>query len=589
MQIKRLVVLISILILTIAFNNYIYSQALPIGIDGKFEDWDNASEYTDNQNDGANIDFLSFKVSNDSNYLFIQFTLSQDIELDDNNNIYLEIDADNNPATGYSVNGIGADLAVKFDSQDFIYTHSGGTDYLIHSDIGFYALPTVSSDTFELAISRSAEPDGINLLFSNPSIKICFKENDSGGDYIPNYGSTFTYTFDETPVESYPIIDFEKNNPTDLRLMTFNTLSDGLIDAGRVESFERIIKSVNPDIITFNECWNTTQYEAKNRLNSWIPISGNGWYAVKSDNGNITCSKFPITQYFTIDPTYINRITANLIELPETFLRDILIINAHLKASGGAANDAIRQEQADAIINFIRDVKTPGGALTLPYGTPIVISGDLNLVGSNQILKTLLTGDIVNNSAYGSDISPDWNQTDFTDALAYQTNERTAYTWLDESSDYWAGRLDYTIYSDRGTSVSKTFIVNTRKMSSEQLSDNNLLISDSYIASDHMPKITDFIIEDVIAETNTISYQNFIIYPNPVSSENLNIEEIKGKEIKEITIYNNTGQLIFNVIPINSNKITIHTGQFSKGIYFLKIRTAENEILSKFIKGASKN
>ncbi|MCF6184060.1 MAG: hypothetical protein L3J56_05455, partial [Bacteroidales bacterium] len=109
-------------------------------------------------------------------------------------------------------------------------------------------------DTFEIAVDRNAVPDGVNQLFTSETIKICFKDNASGGDYMPDEGTTFSYTFDNTPVEAYNYIDFEKNNSDDIRLMTYNTLKDGLIssDNQRVAAFQRIITAVNPDIIIFN-------------------------------------------------------------------------------------------------------------------------------------------------------------------------------------------------------------------------------------------------------------------------------------------------------------------------------------------------
>ncbi|MCF6365122.1 MAG: T9SS type A sorting domain-containing protein [Bacteroidales bacterium] len=564
-----LITFISILSLTNMF-----SQALPIAIDGRYNDWGGAASFEDTQNDGSNIDLLSFSVSNDSSYLFIRIALSEEIELDYNNNLYLEIDADNNASTGYPVNGIGADLAINFGDKTFIYNApDGSTSYLSHYDIGFYELPTVTSDTFEFAINRFAMPDGTNLLFNNPVIDICFIENISGGDKMPNSGTIFSYTFDETPVETYNYIGFEKNNESDVRLMTYNTLYDGLISSNtqRVAAFQRIITAVNPDIITFNECWSTTKYQAQNLLNSWLPVSGGQWTCIKADEGNITCSKYNIPDYYTIDPTYINRITANLVDLPDTYPRDILVINSHFKC---CSDDNTRQSQADAIISFIRDVKSSGGGITLPYGTPFVISGDLNLVGSSRQLKTLLTGDILNNYEFGEDISPDWDNTNLTDIIGFHTDERTALTWLDNTSSYWPGRIDYTISSDEGSSVSKTFIVNTKKMLPERLSQYSLLISDSELASDHFPKITDFIIEDAIENVSDLKdFEGINIYPNPSSSGLFTIDTRNNTEINKIQVFNITGQNIFSSENNKGKNFKLDLSSFNSGIYFIEIST----------------
>ncbi len=568
-----------IVFIPLFFFNTIFGQALPIGLDGTFSDWtSDAENYTDTQNDGLAFDLRSFKVSNDSNFLFIQLVFDQEIQLNSGNNLFLEIDADNDANTGYQVNFIGADLGINFGQKTFYFNPTSGSVQVSPYDVGFIALPTVTSDTFEIAINRHAVPDGVNQLFTSNIIKLCFKDNETGGDYMPDYGITFSYTFDDTPVETYNPINFEKNNDSDIRLLTYNTLYDGLTDNARVGSFQRIITAVNPDIITFNECWNTTQYEAQNLLNSWLPVSNGNWTCIKNDNGNITCSKYPIPDYYDIDPTYINRITANLINLPSSYPRDIMIINSHLKCCG---DDETRQEQIDAIMNFIRDIKTSGGAVTLPYGTPFVISGDLNLVGLSQQLTTLLTGDIINNSDYGEDITPDWDNTDLSDIISFHTDIRTATTWTEEGNDYWPGRFDYTIASDIGAAVSKTFTICTHEMSSERLNQYGLNTDDTDIASDHLPKITDFVIEDVPGTVAEKSKNNIQIYPNPATNKIFNIDAFDN-QIHYLKILTVSGKIILSK-QLNKNSIKIDLSEFPNGIYFVIVKTTNSEKILKLI------
>ncbi len=560
------------------YLHFIYGQAIPIGLDGKFDDWsDNAASYTDTQNDGADFDLLSFKVANDSNFLFIRFAVNHEIQLNYGNNLYLEIDCDNNASTGYQINGIGAETGINLGTKTFYLNTSSGSSEITPYDIGFIALPTVTSDTFEIAIDRHATPGG-NDLFTNNTIKICFYDSNSGGDYMPDYGSTFSYTFDNNPVEPYEYINFAKNNSSDIRLLTYNTLSDGLTDNARNESFKRIITAVNPDIITFNECWNTSQYEAENILDSWIPLTDTQWDCVKNDNGNITCSKFNITDYYDIDPTSINRVTANIIDLPDSYPRDFIVINSHFKCCD---DDNTRQEQSDAIINFIRDIKNSGGALTMPYGTPFVISGDLNLVGLSQQLTTLLTGDIQNNYTYGEDIKPDWDNTDLSDIISFHTDMRVATTWTEEGNDYWPGRFDYTIASDIGATVSKTFTICTEEMSAERLSQYGLYADDTNTASDHLPKITDFVIEDA-QNTEEIKNADILIYPNPASNKIFTVKSLNNEVIQKTDIFTISGKLIFSENP-DACKSIINLCNMPSGIYFVKIKTEHQEFISKIV------
>ena len=60
---------------------------------------------------------------------------------------------------------------------------------------------------------------------------------------------------------------------------------------------------------------------------------------------------------------------------------------------------------------FIEAAKEPGGVLTLPAETPLVIVGDFNLVGDPQQLETLITGAIINDRLFGKGAAPDWDGT----------------------------------------------------------------------------------------------------------------------------------------------------------------------------------
>ena len=99
---------------------------------------------------------------------------------------------------------------------------------------------------------------------------------------------------------------------------------------------------------------------------------------------------------------------APLTALPSPYSPDLLFTAAHLHCCTAYAN---RQNEADEYVQFVQDAKSPGGNITLPYGTPMVYAGDLNSVGYAQQLITLLTGDIQNNATYGPDGAMDWDGT----------------------------------------------------------------------------------------------------------------------------------------------------------------------------------
>jgi hypothetical protein len=81
----------------------------------------------------------------------------------------------------------------------------------------------------------------------------------------------------------------------------------------------------------------------------------------------------------------------------------------------------------------------------------------------------------------------------------------------------------------------------------------------------------------LITGVEDIDSDMFRIYPNPSSSV-INIESTIG--IKGIQIFNNAGQLIIDK-SVNVNHHQINVSQFEKGIYYIKLETAEGKVLQK--------
>ena len=168
---------------------------------------------------------------------------------------------------------------------------------------------------------------------------------------------------------------------------------------------------------------------------------------------------------------------------------DIINFHAHLPC---CSNDEDRQKEVDSIMSFIRDARNPGGSVTLSSNTPIVIVGDMNLVGWAQQLETFLTGDIVNENTYGEDFLPDWDGTTIADSMPRHNNTRSVYTWRSETSSYAPGRLDFIFYTDSVMKIAKKFVLMTSEMTAQQLEEYNLNAGDVSQASDHFPVVTDF-------------------------------------------------------------------------------------------------
>ncbi len=565
-------------------------QALPICIDGLYGDWENAFLFQeDEQLIGEDIDFLKFTVTNDNDFLFIKIDFSTEIDLTDNNEIYLDIDTDNNLSTGWQINGIGSEMDWNF-GQKYGYLNEGSTwEYISFSDIQLRVLPTITSTSFEIAIGRHIKPNGNDYLFTSDTIKLCFANYITNGDIIPNEGELFTYIFDNSNVEPPDPILLQKDDDDLVRLMSYNIKNDfvnnigGLDDPERLPGLSRIFTAIAPDIITINECWNTTATTAKNFLDTNLPTgNANGWYSVKQDGANIIASKYPIVQSWLVYPG--KRITACLVELPEIYKHDILVVGAHFSCCD---NDIGRQLEADAFVSFMLDAKTTGGDIDLPQNTPFVLMGDLNLVGLSQQLTTLISGDIQNTATFGSGGPPDWDNSDIEDLISRQTDKRMAYTWRNDEGSYPPGRLDYMIFSNSVTEVEKAFTLQTEVMTQGRLDQYGLAEYDTRNSSDHFPKVADFILEKSLSiETLNSPDSKLKIYPNPAT----NWLEVKffanlitaGSTICVVDIY---GDKVFeSTVPATKHSVRIDVRNWAKGLYFIRLSVQGGNIArAKFI------
>ena len=560
-------------ILLLLHSMTLCSQSAEITIDGLFDDWDSSlTTYTDTDESINGVDLLELQVTNDEEFLFIKIKADIEFDLTDNlisQQIRLFLDTDNNAGTGYSIqDGYGSEVGIIFKE---LFAHYNVTPY---SEIDFTSLklraaPTVTSNEFEIAIGRHQIPDGINPLFTSSTLKILLK-NDDNFDKIPNEGLTFSYTFDETPVAPYVPIEITKANVSDIRLLAYNTLFNGLDDANRVDNFEQIIKAISPDVIGLTECWDTSAAYVKSLFDTWFPLgTANGWYTEKL-GGLITVSRWEIIQQWTS----LTRQFPVLIDLPSSYPTDLLFTNAHLNCCDA---DDLRQDQADQYAAFILDAKSPGGIITLEENTPFMYSGDLNLVGYSQQLTTLKTGDIQNTSTYGVGGALDWDDTDLKEENCLQADLRMGYTWRSDGQGFPPGKLDFIIFSDHTLTAEKSFVLQTEVMSQERLTLYNLNEFDTSSASDHFPVVADFSINDNLS-TESFAFADCLIYPNPANA--LVHIDLKIADNYHIQVLNTIGNVLVNK-SINSKSTVLNLELLPSGFYIISIQNMRGDIITR--------
>ncbi|MBZ0184414.1 MAG: endonuclease/exonuclease/phosphatase family protein [Melioribacteraceae bacterium] len=556
-------------------------------LDEDFSDWtDDMLVYSDSLDDNqSSINFGKLYVNDDEEFIYFLLEVGAEINLQDNNSINLFIDTDNNSSTGLSKDGIGVDFQFTFGERRGKYYFSNGSSVnVFHDDIELINSPTVTSDRFEFCIYKSSVISG-NILFPSDNIKIIVE--DTGSDRLPDLGSV-DYTMKKNLIE-YKSYSISKLNEDHLRILSYNVERDSPFDNNKKVYFERIIKAVNPDVIGFQEIYDHSAAEVKNFVQSILP--NETWYSSNAVPDIIVVSKFPVKKSAQTDGNGIF-----LLDLRPKYDSDLFFISAHPPC---CTNDIERQEEIDAFMAFLRDSKNGTSSIPIEENTPIVIVGDMNLVGLKRQQTTLITGDIFYNGIYGVDFNPDWDETALADSKPITTNTNTTFTWFSESSSFFPGRLDYVVYSNSVLEKENGFSLFTRALPADSLTKYNLQKEDVVNASDHLPLVVDFSFKNAVSANEKEEIptefglkQNF---PNPFNP-NTTIEYSIPKNVGtthelstlvSLKVYDVLGNEIATLVnetkQPGSYKVNFDAHGFPSGVYIYKLNTAGHSQVRKMM------
>ena len=303
-----------------------------------------------------------------------------------------------------------------------------------------------------------------------------------------------------------------------IRVMSFNVGWDSIFsdadpqnDQWRSDSkpaeFVRIVKAIDPDIICLQELNPVRDPQQVGSIVDAARPQGNGKTGqTHRGQDNVIAARFDLVMR-TEKLVHYGNITnfghaLALVDLPDAnYEEDLYLICAHFQSKGGQDNIEARQEHSDAIVRWIRDIRTPGDEIDLPANTPIVVLGDLNVYDTDPAyhLTTLLTGDIVNEDKYGADVMPDWDDTPLADALPrHNAVGEDVYTWRDDTHEFNTGVLDRILYADSVITVSHAFVLNTAIMTEAELEGAGLKAGDVMLDPevgryDHLPLVVDIV------------------------------------------------------------------------------------------------
>lgn len=574
-----------IILIMLVFTSLLFSQKR-ILLDEDLDDWVEVTTfYKDPIGDNLNgtFDFDTLWVTNDNDYLYLRIQTTEEINLVDRNYLTVYFDTDNKINTGKLISGIGAEFEYTFGTRKG-KSYFNTNNYFDHSSIGFIGSPTFSGNDFEFAIKLNSYISG-NKLFTSDTIKIRFTSYTS---------SSFTAFYDQTPdtdgfeyilkyndISPPPSFSIKKESAEYLRIMAYNIERDGIIETSNTTEYSSIFKAIEPEIIGFTEVYSASSQQVADRLEFFLPSKeGEIWYNKKEGEYDIVLiSRFQITQSFTIESDIgHNASGAFLLNLRPKYDSDMLVIVSHPKCCSGVSEDEKRQNQFDAIIAFIRDAVNTGGVLTISPNIPIIVMGDLNLVGDSRQYKTLITGDIKFNDKYGNDFLPDWDSSGFDDAIPFVSNTGMCYTT--NPGSFPPGRLDYLVYSGSVMKAVNSYILNTNKLTNEQISQFGFSKSNTDV-SDHLPVIVDF---DLTQTTNVKTkvevpkkfglIQN---YPNPFNPSTTFRYSIQSKSTVVLKIFDALGNYIETLLDEDKSagiyELKWDASNLASGVYFYQFQS----------------
>ena len=538
------------------------SAGHPIVIDGLWDDWQEVPvAITDPEGDYNYDDWAELKITNDDEFVFFKISLhSEETLLQNWNNFFLYIDADKDSLTGHPYRGLGAELVWHFGYRTGQYFEQDGIIDLWQNDITLRQAPTVTSTEFEIAIARGSfvlsDPDSIAVIFSS------FYDT---GDYMPDSWGGVVYQLDTTVVGPAEPILLEK---TGTRLVTYNTLNTGILESDRQPKFQRIIQALDPDIIALQEHseWN----EIGDIISSWFPEDT--WYQGYTFRDLVVLSKYPIINQANLISS--ERTMCALLQTDDPINPYLLILNSHFSCCD---NDDDRQEQVDELVQVLREWRlNDNGPFDLPEGTPMFHVGDFNFVGYREQIETVTAGNIQDEGNYGSDFPLDWDGTAITDLFSRQTHKRMAYTWRSDGSSFNPGKLDYVLYTDSNLSILNHFVLNTLAMPDSILNEWELEAEDTNEASDHLPRIVDFMVTDLGITGELDLPQQYILshpYPNPFNPQVMIPITLVRKAHIQLRIYDIHGRLVISladaVLPAGKKLFSWDGSQNPSGVYIV--------------------
>ncbi|MDR9447139.1 MAG: endonuclease/exonuclease/phosphatase family protein [Balneolaceae bacterium] len=479
-------VLTAVLINASALFLPIMASAQTIQLDELYEDWAQIDPLFDQDRSRSGLKTL--KLTNDDRYLYLYMEFAEELILQDGHDYVWLIDADANAQTGrpWSSGGntLGAELMVASGDREITAYLSNATEEVSSYDMGMVNAPTVSSREFEVVVDRRVILEDTPWL-DGSNIRVGIAE----GATLREETGVLSYTMSDQVYEPAPF-SFDKEDASDMRVVSYNVYRDNPFDALVNPRFGRLFKALDPDIVGVQEVYDHSSAQLATLFEQWLPSTGGeAWYHSghnAGDGDTHLVSRYPVVASDQID----KESTVYMVDIDGQLS---MVISSHPPCCN---NDEDRRVAFNNMMQFIDRAKNGEGpaAFHLEEGTPIIITGDMNLVRDADQQRTLLHGEYTDPS-YGPDMTPDWDGSSFEDSKPANPFMPTSFTWYSPRSSFGAGRLDYIVYSGSVLTQKNAFTLHTPSFPDEAFAPGGVAEGlekrDTQEASDHLPVVVD--------------------------------------------------------------------------------------------------
>ncbi|MEJ2541455.1 MAG: endonuclease/exonuclease/phosphatase family protein [Gemmatimonadota bacterium] len=501
-------------------------------LDGSLDEWSGVPILVEDEGDPDGdpvIDLKALSAADDPAWLFLQLDVGRPLNLQSMpGTVTLMVDSDGDPATGRSMEGMeGVEFAVDFSPRRDPANQTYGAGFALRLpdgatrtpyDVGLAGFPTHAAERFEVRLSR--RPRG-SLPALGPTVRLGMvaraadADAPGGSEEVDRLRATrYRLTTEPGPDPFQPQLDLLSPPAAGtFRIATWNVGSETFRNAG---PFARVLGLVRPDVILLDEVYEDISPAELRAFFEHEPLASLGrWSFIVSRGGgrqktvvaarDRTVRQEPAMAEVAYAPGAVDALRRKSpasfhgvldyearVNLSATGAwvevdpwnspgREVLFVPVDLQSAGwdGSPQDLLRRLQAQTLLREVRRVTAA------PSQAPVVVAGDLNLVGGRGPLDLLLADG-------GNPFGP------LAVATLPRLDEGVWATWLSERQALFGpGRLDFTLYSDETLEQVGGFVLGATGLSDSEMASLGIDgTAAAELKEDHLPMVVDLRLRD---------------------------------------------------------------------------------------------